>query len=670
RTTHRLLVEKHRSRAILLTGRMRPFDKDDTLAGKLAGLSADFSSTRQLDSQLFVVATQTLEVGANLDFDMLVTECASLDALRQRFGRLNRIGRKIESRAAILIRADQAKGSDDDPVYGPALASTWHWLKGQANERDEIDMGISSLSARLNGEEAPLNAPTNHAPVMLPAHIDRWAQTAPEPFPTPDISLFLHGPGRVSADVQVCWRADIDLNFPESAMETLAICPPAVGECLPVPIGFFRRWLQGDDPSATSVTDVEGTAEEEAEQPAKSPGAQARRVLRWCGREDALILSEAQNLKPGDVVVIPLVLGGWNSMGDLLQEEGLPVADWGDRAYVSARAKSLLRLHPAVVSQWPDFRSKQALLELAGQAKMLFEEDPDEFLTRLRELLKNIIMDETAHGPMKWMKLVAESITGESGMIRKIMLHPSGEGVILRGTQQLHQQEGDSFSDEDDSSASGTTTIGLSSHLHGVSDFSAEFGALCDLPSPLIEAISCAGLLHDTGKADARFQSLLRKSSPWLRGELLAKSDAMPQGWAAYRRACKIANYPVGGRHEMLSARLAENAIELLPGNVDLQELVLHLVASHHGHCRPFAPVVRDSDPIEVVLEFENLRLAHSSRTGMERIDSGAAERFWSLTRRYGWWGLAYLEAILRLADHRRSEWEEANHDKNGSNGN
>ncbi len=169
-----------------------------------------------------MIATQTLEVGANLDFDVLVTECASLDALRQRFGRLNRMGRRIEalvgrrvnSVAAILIRADQAGTSDDDPVYGAALGRTWNWLKAQVDEDDTIDMGIASLEERLPAEEElrQLNAPTTHAPVMLPAHIDCWVQTAPEPVPTPDVSVFLHGPERASSDVQVCWRADLDLD--------------------------------------------------------------------------------------------------------------------------------------------------------------------------------------------------------------------------------------------------------------------------------------------------------------------------------------------------------------------------------------------------------------------------------------------------------------------------
>ena len=101
RETHRRLAADHGDHAVLLTGRMRPVDKDAVVQQRLRPLQSDRSEKRSLAEPVIVVATQTLEVGADLDFDGLVTECASLDALRQRFCRLNRMGRPIEARAEI-----------------------------------------------------------------------------------------------------------------------------------------------------------------------------------------------------------------------------------------------------------------------------------------------------------------------------------------------------------------------------------------------------------------------------------------------------------------------------------------------------------------------------------------------------------------------------------------
>jgi CRISPR-associated endonuclease/helicase Cas3 len=105
---------------------------------------------------------------------------------------------------------------------------------------------------------------------------------------------------------------------------------------------------------------------------------------------------------------------------------------------------------------------------------------------------------------------------------------------------------------------------------------------------------------------------------------------------------------------------LAESTPAALPDDPLLRDLVLHLVASHHGYCRPFAPVIIDEWPKQVAVEFDGMHMAASSDTQLERLDSGISERYWNLTRHFGWWGLAWLEAILRLADHRRSEWEQS----------
>jgi CRISPR-associated endonuclease/helicase Cas3 len=95
-------------------------------------------------------------------------------------------------------------------------------------------------------------------------------------------------------------------------------------------------------------------------------------------------------------------------------------------------------------------------------------------------------------------------------------------------------------------------------------------------------------------------------------------------------------------------------------------DLVLHLVASHHGECRPFAPALLDDSPVDVSLDGHESEkfgridfAATTSKNDLHRLDSPLADRFWGLVAKYGWQELCWLEAILRLADHRASEEEQ-----------
>lgn len=530
------------------------------------------------------------------------------------------------------------------------------------DESSKIDFGISSLATRLPNGDAltKLNAPSVNAPVMLPAHVDCWSQTEPEPMPTPDVAPFLRGPARGAADVQLCWRADIDLRTPdaeEASKDTLTLCPPAAAECMPVPIGAFKRWMKRQE-SDDQTADVESSADEENERRAER-SVDATRVLRWRGRKDIEVTDDPEAIRPGDTIVLPTYVEGRENLGDLPHRADIrPTLDWGDRAHRQSRAKAQMRLHPYVVDEWPKCVTKARFLQLTIEAQARYDEDPDALADELRDAFTSLANDERA---AHWLREIASALGKERRLRRCIKLHPL-VGLIVQGNRRLPatSEDPDLFSDEDDAAASGTVRVPLFEHLPGVAAYAKRFAAGCGLPNPLIDAIERAGLLHDLGKADPRFQALLRNGNPWVGDVLLAKSSDIPQGRSSYRRALEAAGYPDGGRHELLSVRLVENVTGLLPDDEILRDSILHLVASHHGYCRPFAPVVFDEEPRSVTLEFNGQTLIHSSDTGMERLDSGVADRFWRLVRHYGWWGLAWLEAILRLADHRRSEAEAA----------
>ena len=136
RETHELLAgEGHDTH--LITGRMRPLDRIDAL--DRLGPVVDPDGGRRGDELAVVVATQAIEVGADFSFDALVTECAAVDSLRQRFGRLDRRGTCSERTGrpaqAWIIGPKSVVGSKKpDPIYGESARLTWEELERRSEE--------------------------------------------------------------------------------------------------------------------------------------------------------------------------------------------------------------------------------------------------------------------------------------------------------------------------------------------------------------------------------------------------------------------------------------------------------------------------------------------------------------------------------------------------------
>lgn len=612
---------------VLVTGRMRPLERDDLMA-TLKGRVMAGRSRESLERSLILVGTQSIEVGADFDFDALVTECASLDALRQRFGRLDRRGELRRTRGVVLIRSDQAKELYDDPIYGGALAATWAWLKGL----EAVDFGIEVLDVPV--ERPDLLAPRPRAPVMLPAHLDQWVQTSPRPHADPDVSLWLHGPRGTAPDVQIVWRSDLseeDLGEAplEQLVQRLAARPPGSTEALSVPIYAASAWLAS---AAADIADVEGagfSAEELSTRP--------RLALRWVGDDSERVEVQQRgrrwsiDLHPGDTLVVPSTYGG---LRDLVwdPESTQPVDDLGDRVQWVQRGRPVLsldRARPGWCSPPPAFNEDSDASEL------------DQLMGWLEE----------QGGQEGWSEEVQRALSRH----RPRLVHTEGsEGQrFLVGRRQ---PRGTEHTTGDSTSSFTARQVSLREHTEGVRELAVAAARALGL-GPLVDDVALAASLHDEGKRDPRFQLMLHEAdrvSMATASEPLAKSAIPYQDRGRRERARSLAKLPRGQRHELLSVALVQEAPCLERAHDP--DLVLHLIASHHGHCRPFAPAVLDLAPVPVLGSQGEVLGTTDHR--MARLDSGVSDRFWVLVRRYGWYGLAWLEAVLRLADHRQSERE------------
>lgn len=660
---------------VLMIGRSRDIDRDKIIS-KLDPFRTGNQESRSKAKPLFVVATQCLEVGVDLDLDGLVTQAASLDALRQRFGRLNRAGRLVTARGVILTLAEDIAKQADDPVYGDRIRLTWEALKTVADEDqvDSVDFGVEALPERLKRsgiDPDTLAAKRPAAPVLMPAYLDLWSQTWPRPTADPEVSLFLHGSERTTAGVSIVWRSDIsarDLkdDRKDDLRKIIELVPPRAAEAVEVPLWVAREWLRQPADARTNVADVSDVPEREREV-GNHDTANRQNTLRafcWAGADDSRTgIVSANNLRTGDLLLVPAEYGGCDKFGWAPDSKDpvLDVADQAAKSYWGRRcAVRIARDAVRTAEQWTRIAS---VLE---EAEGVSGSDLVEAL--LRELPSGGTDDDSSGNPvLRDMREPLNALLRAKGKIGKEFPYGNDDpkqGAILVAEQEVigaDDSGGSIPSTEDDrASIKSTKPIFLNCHGYRVAHFAKDFAQTLCLQD-VADDLKLAAYLHDAGKADPRFQVMLAGGDPWNRpdGPPLAKSGrswSPPQAW-------ERAGLPKGWRHEALSVRMARLHPELAKAHDPA--LVLWLIGTHHGYGRPFFNFLDDDPAPEKplpCLEMHEWPLSPDS-VGPQSLAFDWEGRDWpslfqDLKQRYGIWGLAHLEAILRLADHRASEEE------------
>ena len=586
----------------LLTGRVREREAA-RIRARILDPEDGMATARRTEAarrrHLIVVATQTLEVGADIDAEYLVTEGCGVRALTQRLGRLNRLGRFPHARAIYVhvpppkTRGGKGSGADADtcPVYGREPAKVHERLRkmGAGGDEGTVDLSPRSVASVLG---PPLDDP-GRAPEVLPGLLWEWTKTTTPPEGEAPVEPYFSGIAAPRLSVAWLWRAHV----------------PAPGR---------RLWPRATDREAIEVplTDARCTLRDRA-------------LCRL--RPDGVTVEEisADDLRPGDRIVVASDAGYMDEFG------------WDPAASDPAPDDSLAHLGLPLDATAIKRLCGVEIGGLVNTALGVADDDRDVDEAERNEAVSEILA--TLGGtpaPAGWEEA---EWAGFIERLRPRVLEPRNEVPRL----PVEQPAREALSDEFDELSLGPVAVELDRHGQAVGTRARMLAERNGLPDDLWEVVGRAAALHDIGKADPRFQQWLdpqRESGP-----LLAKSDAPRHRWEAMRVS---SGWPRGGRHEELSARLVRAWLAQTPdwGSPLQRDLLVHLVVSHHGKGRPLVRPADDGATGAVSAVVEGV--AVTADADLSLIDWEQPGRFRRLQEQFGPWGLALLEAIVIRADH------------------
>ena len=570
----------------LLVGRKRPYDLEN-----LQEDHPNLFSTRGDESVKVVVATQTLEVGIDVDFADLVTELAPASSLAQRFGRVNRLGRRKDSKVVVIEPASSDLVKKDAPPYRAVdLSNAYAWLEA------------------LNGAENPSvnpaamvkNPPVQSSPERLLYQRPEWpdllefSRTDENPYDEPDLDLWLHD----SLDTETAMGGVIVRdNLPSNtsaAMEILktSYFAPNDRETFPANLKILKEILDYQD--------------EHGVKPRKFLYRQGE-ISLW---QDADHGDESnQSLAPGDVLILDTGSIPFTNQGIAVTQRELP------------SKKDELKAVPF----------------LDGAELYVYEKCADreehfrKYLGLSPEEAAELLDSQASDG----QKVIASELTTEA---------EGGQEVISWYAKVTNATEKKSVEGSD--IAQELVLAGpvlLDDHQNDVAERTRQLAENLGLTPEFSEALELAAKYHDEGKRDLRFQQMLGAD---LQADALAKSGHRSVA-EAYRARSRSA-LPRGWRHEQLSALMVAASPEKVGEHRDL---VLRIIGCSHGHGRfsfaHDAGFLLKEGYLPEGTDYEALKEQATRLFNVGYWDNLMEQT----SRTYGPYATAYLEAVERAAD-------------------
>ena len=582
----------------LFVGARRVKERQDAKE-KLEGLGF-FSGNDAPDKAAFVIATSAGEVGVDLDADHMVMDLVPFERMVQRLGRVNRLGGRDTKVIAIYESENEPEPKKPDAPTNEEQCAIIAWrafkvlkkLPCYEDDSHNASPGaFGDLRNRLaNDIIAGASSPYPLYPALTRPLVDAWSMTSlKEHTGRPEVQPWLRGWIDDPPQTTLVWRKFLPVRVQggeaskREVADFFAAVPPHLTEILEAPTYRVHEWLFK---RAKKLAEAVGKTGDNA----SADGA---------GNTDA---DDPAPLNEQKIVAIGLGRSGEDV--ELFTLDGLITAA------KSKNDKETLKLSIGNRTLILDARmgglSSDGLFDPQKKEPASTPDNDDDWETVIGFRVRSITPD-------------AENPDGDWHKPYLFDLRRDGEG------RPLHQLRVEKYRDatatEEERSLSPKQAQKLEEHQEWAARKTEKLVGLLELPDNIGKAIVLAARLHDEGKKAANWQRAFsagadgiyaKTTGPFLRGVL------------------------AGYRHEFGSLAHVErdDAFTALPD--DLKDLVLHLVAAHHGRARPVIETAgcADGPPSQLTARAREVAL-----------------RFDRLQKRFGPWGLAWLEAILRAAD-------------------